>query len=89
MPHNRGRTSLICRRPSVAPMQAYDALPPELRAWVAQAALPWSARSVRAAYGKALAKSGDPSKALAKLDQLQQALLARDAKVVWSQEYPG
>ncbi|MEC9104487.1 MAG: DUF6525 family protein, partial [Pseudomonadota bacterium] len=35
-------TTLRRRRRPADPMQAYDALPRPLRAWMAQAALPWS-----------------------------------------------
>ena len=38
---NRGRTSLKLKRRSEDPMRDYDRLPPELRAWLAEAVLPW------------------------------------------------
>ncbi|WP_260349929.1 DUF6525 family protein, partial [Alloyangia mangrovi] len=39
-------------------MSAYDRLPPELRAWLAQAALPWSPRSALRAWRGALVRTG-------------------------------
>ncbi|MGR3468315.1 MAG: DUF6525 family protein [Shimia sp.] len=84
---NRGETTLGAKRRSRDPMRDYDALPPALRRWVAGAALPWSARSVRRAYGKARAKTGDEAAALAELDRLQARTVARD-RAVWGGAYP-
>lgn len=60
------------------PMAEFDRLPPELRRWLAQAALPWSPRSALRAWQRALAQSRAPRDALARLDALQAARLARD-----------
>ncbi|TPE47007.1 hypothetical protein FJM51_20875 [Amaricoccus solimangrovi] len=58
-------------------MADYDRLPADLRAWLAQAALPWSPRSVSRAFGRALARRrGDRTAALAELDRLQERRLA-------------
>ncbi len=61
-------------------MQAYDALPPQLRQWLANACLPWSPDSAfriwRGAGGGA-----DPSAALGRLEEVEQAMLRRDAKI--------
>ncbi len=46
------------RRRYEDPMAAYDRLPRELRAWLAEAVLPWSPRSARRAWEKALARAG-------------------------------
>ena len=58
-------------------MTGYDALPPVLRQWVQQAALPWSARSVRRVWEKGL-RDGGPEAALLRLDRAEAAMLARD-----------
>ena len=47
-------TRLKCRRRSTDPMREYDRLPAPLRAFLAEAALPWSAPSVKRAWHKAL-----------------------------------
>jgi hypothetical protein len=42
---NLGASRLPARRRSMDPMRAYDRLPPDLRAWLADAARPWSPTS--------------------------------------------
>lgn len=60
-------------------MGEFDRLPPVLRQWVTQAALPWSARSVRKAWSKALIKhKGCEHAALAHMDLLEARTLERD-----------
>ena len=68
------------RKPRAArdPMAEFDRLPSDLRRWLAQAALPWSPRSALRAWQRALAQSRGPQDALARLDALQAARLARD-----------
>lgn len=78
---NLGSTSLPRRRGSTDPMRAYDALPPELRSWVANAARPWSAASCLKLWRRALAEEGCPKRAIARLDGVEARLLARDAWV--------
>ncbi|MGR3491859.1 MAG: DUF6525 family protein [Shimia sp.] len=85
---NRGATTLGSKRPSRDPMREFDALPPALRRWVAGAALPWSARSVRRAYAKARAKTGNEAAALRELDRLQARTVAKD-RAVWGGAHPG
>jgi hypothetical protein len=85
---NRGETSLRLRRRVEDPMREFDRLPAELRAWLASAALPWRPRSVRRAYEKALAETGDRRRALAHLTDLQGRLVAQDAARVWGPEHP-
>lgn len=85
---NRGRTSLRRRRRTEDPMREYDSLPPELRAWLATAVLPWRPRSVRRAFDNALARTGDAAGALRELDHLQQKLITKDARSIWGQDYP-
>lgn len=60
-------------------MAEFDRLPPTARRWLAQAALPWSARSVRRLWGRALRDAdGDEAAALARLDRAEAARLTRD-----------
>ena len=66
------------RHPARDPMAEFDRLSPELRRWLTQAALPWSPRSALRAWQRALAQSRAPQDALARLDALQAARLARD-----------
>jgi len=85
---NRGTTTLKGKRKSRHPMNDFDALPPELRKWVSEAMLPWSAHSVRKSFRKAIAKTGDPQRALEELDALQTTLIAKDSRRIWGAEYP-
>lgn len=61
-------------------MQAYDALPPALRQWLADACLPWSPASALKLWTRA-GGSRDPIAAAARLDAAEQAMLKRDARV--------
>jgi hypothetical protein len=70
------------------PMDEHDHLPPVLRLWVAHAALPWSAASVRRIFARALAETGCAQAALARLDRAEAATLARDAPLVWGAAHP-
>ncbi len=75
------RTSLRRRLRHGTPMAAFDRLPPVLRRWLAEAALPWSPRSVSRSWARALQHcGGDVGAALARLDTLERALIARDAR---------
>lgn len=85
---NRGQTSLKTKRRAANPMQDFDRLPPELRAWMAEAVLPWRAASVQRAYVKALARVKDPQKALRELDRIQSGMVAKDAVRVWGADHP-
>lgn len=64
-------------------MAGYDRLPADLRAWLAQAALPWSPASALRLWRK-----GDPAAARGRLDAAEARLLARDAPRVWGAGYP-
>lgn len=81
-------TTSLRRRARPAPMAAHDRLPPEVRAWVAQAALPWSAASVARLWQKALRDAESPESALARLTRAEARMLARDASRVWGEGYP-
>ncbi|MFO7770576.1 MAG: DUF6525 family protein, partial [Roseovarius gahaiensis] len=66
-------------------MAEFDRLPPAARRWLAQAVLPWSARSVRRLWGRALRDAGgDEAAALACLDQAEAARLGLESGVVRS-----
>lgn len=78
MGRNVGRTKIRKRRRNENPMREYDRLPPILRMWVSQAALPWRPRSVLRAYNSALARTGNQSQALDELKRLETAQLAKD-----------
>lgn len=64
-------------------MAGYDALPQPLRAWIASAALPWSAHSVHRLWQRALAEGCCHEKARARLDLAEARALSRDAPKVW------
>ena len=82
---NLGQTRLRGRRRDVDPMAAFDALPPDLRAWMAEAALPWSPVSCLKLWRRALSEEGCPERARARLDRAQAVLLAKDR---WLPEPP-
>lgn len=88
MTRNLGKTSLRRRRRANDPMREFDHLPPALRAWVADASLPWRAGSVKAAFEKALERTGDADMALQELDRIQSNLIAKDARKVWGHNHP-
>lgn len=70
------------------PMRDHDALPEPLRRWATTAALPWSARSLRRAWGHALAATGCPEAALQRLAAAEAKTLAREARHIWGKAYP-
>ena len=75
---NLGQTSLPRKRRSGDPMAAYDTLPPTLRRWLAEAALPWSPRSARRIWAKALANGLTPDEALGALAKAEARTLEKD-----------
>lgn len=89
MAGNRGKTSLKAARRGARGMRDFDGLPQGLRRWLTQARLPWRPGSVRRVYDKALSRTGDPAAALAELDRIERAMLARDAAHVWGPAHPG
>jgi len=78
MTGNLGRTSLPKRRRKGDPMRAFDALPPQLRNWLASAALPWSPASCRRIWLRARAQGEDIGATLARLDRAEAQTLSRD-----------
>lgn len=88
MPRRNLNTTLR-RRAQTDPMRAFDALPPVLRHWLAQARLPWNPGSARRIWARALARhAGDPAAALQSLDRAERRSLARDAPRVWGPDHP-
>ena len=88
MKSNRGTTTLKCRSRRGNKMRDYDRLAPDLRAWVANAVLPWRAGSVERAFAKALARTGDRAHALEELDRLQARRVAKDVVRIWGNGHP-
>ncbi|MEM9393308.1 MAG: DUF6525 family protein [Pseudomonadota bacterium] len=78
MKRNLGQTRLRKHRRNEDSMREFDRLPPALRIWLANAALPWRPRSVLRAYNRALDRTGDPAGALNELERLQDIQLAKD-----------
>jgi hypothetical protein len=64
-------------------MAAFDRLPPRLRRWLHEAALPWSAESAMTIWRRALAETGCEDQALARCEAAERAMLARDARRIW------
>ena len=86
---NGGNSRLPVRRRRGDPMSAYDSLSPELRRWLATAALPWSPRSALRAWNAALrGTGGQPERARARLAQIELRLLRRDCATVWGDSHP-
>jgi hypothetical protein len=85
---NRNLSSSRIRWRKTNPMVAVDRLPPDLRAWAASAALPWSATSLLGIWQRALRDTGCPKVALERLCRAEAMTLARDAAVVWGPDYP-
>jgi hypothetical protein len=65
------------------PMQAYDALPPEARRWLASACFPWSPQSVARLWRRALRDANGCKHHAKGLDAAEQRLLERDAPKIW------
>ena len=87
MPKNLN-SSLRRKKKHRDPMKCYDELPCDLRQWLASALLPWSPRSARKAYEKALRTTGSSEAALAELDDKQSRLLEKDCAIIWGEHYP-
>lgn len=81
MIRNIGETNLRGRRRSRDPMRSYDALPAQLRQWLAQAASPWSSASARKIWNQVQSKGLNPDETLAVLDRVESKTLARDKRI--------
>ncbi|MFE3837263.1 DUF6525 family protein [Pseudogemmobacter sonorensis] len=67
------------RRNRADPMRRYDRLPPELRGWLATAALPWSPCSALRLWRRLLRETGeDVPAALRRMDLAEARMLGRD-----------
>ncbi|MDO9638973.1 MAG: DUF6525 family protein [Pseudotabrizicola sp.] len=84
----RNLTSPRARWRSGNAMAAHDGLPAPVRIWAAQAALPWSAVSLRKLWSRALRETGCPDAALARLSAAERATLRRESAQVWGDDYP-
>ncbi|MEQ9694726.1 DUF6525 family protein [Shimia sp. SDUM112013] len=73
----RNLASSLARRYQSDPMRRFDRLPSPLRAWLREAALPWSPASALRIWNRACRKGG-PERALARLTEVEAATLARD-----------
>lgn len=78
MSGNLGTTALRRPRRSGDPMRAYDRLPPDLRRWLAGAALPWSPASCRRIWTRATARGVPPEAITALLDAAEARTLSRE-----------
>ena len=76
--NNLGETSLRRKRAANDPMYDYDRLPPELRHWLAQAALPWSPTSAYRIWQRARKQGYDSDAILNKLAQAEAKTLTRE-----------
>lgn len=82
-------TSSLTRRGCARPMDRYDRLPAELRAWLAGAALPWSAASALRLWTRLQRETGgDTALVLRRLAQAEARMLARDCPRIWGAAYP-
>lgn len=71
------------------PMDRYDRLPPELRRWLAGAALPWSPASALKLWTRICKDCGTDSDAIRqRLDRAEARMLAKDAARIWGASYP-
>ena len=90
-PDRRAMTNTVTRlKRRTTPMQDFDRLPADLRAWLHRAALPWSARSAYRLWQDALARTGgDKAAALARLERAEARSLGRERRAIWGPGYPG
>lgn len=59
-------------------MRAYDRLPKPLRAWLAQAVLPWSPSSCLRIWQNSIRAGLPPAEIVTRLDRLEAAALERE-----------
>ncbi|MEL6585646.1 MAG: DUF6525 family protein [Pseudomonadota bacterium] len=77
------RTRLSLSQGQKDNMAAYDRLPPTLRAWLAEAKLPWAPGSARRAWRKAKWKAmGREAVALQIMDEIEAERLRQDSLVI-------
>lgn len=86
---SRNLATSLKRRSRGRAFDLFDRLPPELRAWLAGAALPWSPRSISRIWPRLLREErGSITAALTRLDAAERRMLAKDCPKVWGQSYP-
>ncbi|WP_423211788.1 DUF6525 family protein [Paracoccus yeei] len=77
------------RRRRPCPIEQYDRLPPELRRWLAQAALPWSPASALRLWQKFLDEPAANAEAVCRrLDLIEARMLIRDTRRTWGFPLP-
>ncbi|WP_082029868.1 DUF6525 family protein [Ruegeria sp. ANG-S4] len=74
------RTSMKTRRRGGSRMRAFDALPRDLRLWLASACLPWSPESALKVWSRA-GGPRNPDAAILRLEEIERAMLQKDAHV--------
>ena len=74
------KTSIKTRRRRGSRMQAYDALPRDLRVWLASACLPWSPESALKIWKRADGVR-NPCAAISRLDAIERSMLDKDEKI--------
>lgn len=79
MSGNLGATALRRRKREGDPMRAFDALPPPLRRWLSEAALPWSPASCKRIWLRARSRGESVDMVLARLDRAESRSLTKDA----------
>ena len=85
----RNLATSLRRRNRPRPMERYDRLPPELRQWLAGAALPWSPHSALKLWTRLCREcAGDTDAIRRRLERAEARLLAKDAAKVWGAAYP-
>ena len=82
MRHNLS-SSLRRTRRTGNPMERFDALPAPLRAWLRQAALPWSPRSCERLWRRALRDGATTEAILERLNQAEAGMLHRDRSTLF------
>ena len=75
---NIGSTSLRAKKRNSNPMQSFDSLPAPLRSWLHEAVLPWSPKSARRIWDRAVSKGKGTHGALMALQHAEMRTLARD-----------
>lgn len=80
---SRNLTSPRACRHNTDPMAADDRLPTDLRLWLAEAALPWSAASVLRLWQRAMRATGSAQAARDRLARAEAGTLAREPERAW------
>ena len=69
-------------------MASHDRLPPELRRFMIDAALPWSAASVLRIWRRARAQGESRAAALARIERAAAGTLRREVALIWGEGHP-